>query len=145
MVFLRIIIIDKEKNRIRFNHFIDWLINMVGYALILIALSLIFKKTIYIDPSYYGFWGLIAAIVVYILNKTIKPVIFWLTLPITGLTYGLFYLVINVFILNITDYLLGSHFIIQGFWMSCIVAALISVMNVILDEVVLKPLLRKGK
>lgn len=142
---MRIIIIDKEKNRIRFNHFIDWLINMVGYALILIALSLIFKKTIYIDPSYYGFWGLIAAIVVYILNKTIKPVIFWLTLPITGLTYGLFYLVINVFILNITDYLLGSHFIIQGFWMSCIVAALISVMNVILDEVVLKPLLRKGK
>ena len=142
---MRLIIIDKENKRIRFNHFIDWLINMVGYAIILIAVSLVFKKTIVIDPSYYGFWGLISAIIIYILNKTIKPVIFWLTLPITGVTFGFFYLVINVFILNITDYILGSHFVIQGFWMSCIVAALISVMNVVLDEVVLKPLLRKGK
>lgn len=142
---MRLIIIDKENKRIRFNHFIDWLINMFGYAIILIAVSLIFKKTIIIDPSHYGFWGLISAIIIYILNKTIKPVIFWLTLPITGVTFGFFYLVINVFILNITDYILGSHFIIQGFWMSCIVAALISVMNVLLDEVVLKPLLRKGK
>lgn len=142
---MRVVIIDKSKNIARFNHFIDWLINMVGYALILIAVSLIFKKTIVIDPSYYGFWGLAAAVIIYILNKTVKPVIFWLTLPITGITFGLFYLVINVFILNITDYILGNHFIIQGFWMSCIVALLISVMNVLLDELVLKPLLRKGK
>lgn len=145
MIPLQIIIVDKKMNRVRLNHFIDWLIKMIGYALILIALSVIFKKTIYIDSSYFGFWGLMAAIIIYLLNKTVKPVIFWLTLPITGLTLGLFYPVINVLILNITDWLLGSHFVIQGFWMSCIVAILISTMNILMEEIVIKPFLGKGK
>lgn len=145
MISLQIIILDKSKNKVRLNRFIDWFIHMIGYALVLIAVSVLCDNTIKIDSSYFGFWGLIAAVIIYLLNKTVKPVIFWLTLPITGITLGLFYPVINVFILNITDYLLGDHFIIQGFWMSCVVAVLISIMNILMDEIVIKPLLRKGK
>jgi len=140
---LKIIIIDEGKNKVRLNRLFDWLLHMVGYALVLIAVSLIFDDTIYIDSSYFGFWGFIAAVIIYLLNKTVKPVIFWLTLPITGLTLGLFYPVINVFILNMTDYILGNHFLIQGFWMSCIVAIMISLMNIIMEEVVIKPILRR--
>lgn len=140
---MKIIIIDEGKNKVRLNRLFDWLLHMVGYALVLIAVSLIFDDTIYIDSSYFGFWGFIAAVIIYLLNKTVKPVIFWLTLPITGLTLGLFYPVINVFILNMTDYILGNHFLIQGFWMSCIVAIMISLMNIIMEEVVIKPILRR--
>src|SRR5690554_3441950 len=117
---MKIVIIKNQSKRL--NSFIDWLIHMFGYALVLIAVSLIFKKTIYIDDSYFGFWGLVSAILIYVLNKTIKPILVWLTLPITGLTLGLFYPFINVFILNIVDFILGSHFEIGGILMSFVVA-----------------------
>ena len=73
------------------NNIFDWLIHMIGYALILIIISFVFKKTVYIDEGIFGLWGLIAAIIIYILNKTVKPLIVWLTLPITGITLGIFY------------------------------------------------------
>ena len=72
-----------------------------------------------------------------ILNKTIKPILVWLTLPITALTLGLFYPIINVIILNIVDFILGSHFKIQGIFMSVIVAIIISIMNFLLNDLVI--------
>lgn len=124
------------------TNLIDWLLHMFGYAFVLVLISLIFKKTIYIDSIW---WGLAAAIIIYILNKTVKPLIFWLTLPITGLTLGIFYPFINLFILKIVSWILGSHFAINGIWIAVIVAILISIMNIIMEEVVIKPILRKGK
>jgi len=120
----------------KISKYTDWLIRMIGYALVLIAVSLVFKNTIYIDDSYYGIWGLITVIIIFVLNKTIKPVIVWLTLPLTALTMGLFYLIINVFILKITDFILMSHFNIKGIVMSFIVSIVISIMNVIMDKVI---------
>ena len=96
-------IIIKEKEITRLNKFIEWLIYMVGYSLVLVTVSIIFKNTLYIDNSYFGIWSLIANIIIYILNKTIKPLIVWLTIPITALTLGLFYPFINVLILNIVS------------------------------------------
>lgn len=118
---------------------------MIGYALILITASVIFKNVIYIDNSYFGLWGLIAAIIIYILNKTVKPILFWLTLPITGITLGLFYPVLNVIVLNIVDFLLGNHFIINGFFMSVIVSICISIMNVLMDNLIISPIIERGR
>ena len=69
---------------------LEWLIKILGYALVLITVSIIFKNTIYIDNSYWGLWAVLASLIVFILNKTIKPILVWLTLPITALTLGLF-------------------------------------------------------
>ena len=126
----------------KIGKYTDWLIRMFGYALVLIAVSLVFKNTIYIDDSYYGMWGLITVIIIFILNKTIKPVIVWLTLPLTALTMGLFYLIINVFILKITDFILMSHFDIKGIVMSFIVSIVISIMNVMMDKVITNNILK---
>lgn len=123
--------------------FIEWMIYMVGYALILISISVLFKNTIQIDNRYFGFWSLITAICIYILNKTIKPIIVKLTIPITALTLGIFYPFINVFILYIVDFILGVHFSVNGILMTCLVAILISIMNMIMDHIVLKPLFKK--
>ena len=118
---------------------------MVVYAIILLLVSLIFKNTIQIDSSYYGFWGLITAIIIYLLNKTVKPIIVWLTLPLTGFTMGLFYPFVNVMILYITDFVLGNHFNINGIFMSFIVAIFISIMNIIMEKVIIEPIIRKEK
>ena len=109
---MKVIIMNKKTNKPHFNYFIDWLMHIVGYALVLITVSILFKNTIQIDNSWFGFWALLASVLIYLLNKTIKPILVWLTLPITGLTLGLFYPFINVFILYIVSWILGSHFVI---------------------------------
>lgn len=126
------------------NKYLDWLIHMLGYTLVLITVSVIFKKTVYIDNSYFGLWGLIAVIIIFILNRTIKPMLVWLTLPLTALTLGLFYPLINVLILKITDFILMSHFQINGIFFVFIVSIVISIMNAIMDNLIIDVFL-KGK
>lgn len=116
---------------------IDWIIHMLGYTLVLIIASLIFKETIYIDTYYCGIWGLLSVIIIFILNRTVKPILFWLTLPITGITLGLFYPILNVLILKLTDLILMSHFQIKGIFFLIIVSIFISVMNWLMDNLII--------
>lgn len=120
-------------------------IYIIGYALILIIMSIIFKKTIQIDNSFLGIWGILISLVIYILNKTIKPIIVKLTIPITALTLGVFYPFINVFILKIVDILFLNHLTIKGIFIPFIIAILISIMNILMDELLIKPIIKKGR
>ena len=127
----------------RYNFFIklfDWVIRILGYTVILMLMTLVFKNSLYIDNSYYGLWCLIASILIYLLNKTIKPFLVWLTIPITGITLGLFYPFINLIILKIVSLILGKHFAIYGIWFAVLVSICISVLNVLLDMTVFKKL-----
>ena len=128
-----------------FTRFLDWLIRMIGYAIILLLTSLIFKNTLYIDKSLYGLWFLIAAIIIYALNKVLKPILFKLTIPITGLTLGLFYPFINLIILKIVNVILEPHFHIYGIWYAVCASILISILNVLMDTLVFKKLKAKEK
>lgn len=117
---------------------------MLGYAIVLITVSLIFQKTIYIDNSYYGLWGLIAVIIIFILNRVVKPTLLFLALPLTAITLGLTYPLVNMLILKLTDWILMSHFDIKGFIMLLIVSIVITIMNAIMDNIIIDVLL-KGK
>ena len=142
---MKVIIEDTNDKKIHLNRIIEWLVGMVGYAIILIAVSLLFPKTLQIDSNLFGMWALVAAIITFILNKTIKPILFWLTLPITGLTLGLFYPFINVFILYMVSFLLQDHFQIHGIWMAFLIAIIISILNMLMDSIVLTPLFRRKR
>ncbi len=124
------------------NKFLDWFIHIVGYTLVLITVSIIFRKTVYIDNEWFGFWGILAVIIIFILNRTVKPLLFWLTLPLTALTLGLFYPIINVIVLKVTDFILFDHFEIHGFFMVFIVSIIISIMNAIMDNVIIDTFLK---
>ena len=126
----------------KISKYLDWFIRMLGYAIVLIAVSVVFKNTIYIDNEYFGLWGLVAVIIIFLLNKTIKPLIVWLTLPLTALTLGLFYPVVNILVLKITDFILMSHFDIHGTIMIFIVSIIISIMNTMMDSLIIKNILR---
>ena len=99
------------KNNI--NKILDFIITVLVYDLVLILVSNI-TNTLVIDSSYYGLYSLLGAIIICILNKTIKPILFKLTIPITGVTMGLFYPCLNILILKITDWILLSHFETHG-------------------------------
>lgn len=145
----RIIIEDvsnkEESVRLVSNKFFEWLLYMGGYAIVLIAVSLMFNKTFYINNDYYGLYAVLAAIIIYILNQTIKPILFYLTLPLTALTLGLFYPLINVFILNITSFILGDNFQIHGILLSFIVAIVISILNMFMEGMIIKPIIYKRR
>lgn len=154
MIFLRKqIIIEEENNlekkrsfhRLVSNKFFEWLLYMLGYAVVLIAVSVMFSRSFYINNAYYGIYALLAAIIIYILNQTIKPILFYLTLPITALTFGLFYPILNVLILYITSFILGDNFQIHGFILPFIIAVFIAVLNLFMEGMIIKPIIYKGK
>ncbi len=122
---------------------IEWLIYIVGYAVILTLTSFVFKSAIQIDNSYFGLWGLVASFIIYFLNKTIKPIIVRITIPLTAMTFGIFYPFINFLILKIVDILLFDHFQIKGIIVPYIAAVVISFLNLIMDDKIIKPMLRK--
>lgn len=132
-------------NKLVSNKFAKWLLYMVCYAIVLVTVSCMFHKTFYISNQYYGLYAVIAAIVIYILNQTIRPILFYLTLPITALTMGLFYPIINVLILYITSFILGDKFQIYGFILPFIIAIVISVLNILMEGMVIKPIINKEK
>ena len=125
----------------RLNLFLEWLIYMFGYAVVLLITSNIFRP-LYVENFWYGF---IAAILIYILNKTIKPFLVTISLPIIGMSLGLFYIVINVFILLLVSLILGKHFYLTGFFSPFIVALFISLMNILMEGFIIKPLIERCK
>ncbi|HEV7379926.1 MAG TPA: phage holin family protein [Dyadobacter sp.] len=71
------------------------------------------------------------AIVLGLLNTFLKPVLQILALPITILTLGLFYFVINVFIIFFAEYLVQG-FSVDGFIPALLFGLVVSVVSGIL-------------
>lgn len=128
------------KNRI--NRLFDWLLYMIGYTLVFMLVSNMFKS-VYIDTSHSYIYSIVVVLILYILNKTIKPVLVTLTIPITGITLGLFYPFINLFILKLVDWILGSHFQLENIWIALLVAILLSIINFVMEELVIKPIIKR--
>jgi putative membrane protein len=75
--------------------------------------------------------ALILAVVMAVLNVTLKPLLIVLTIPLTVITFGLFLLVVNVLVLYAADALIdGFH--IAGFWWALAFSLLVSLVNSIL-------------
>jgi putative membrane protein len=70
----------------------------------------------------------IAAVVLGLVNALIRPVLTILTLPITVLTLGLFYLVVNGLTFLLASKLVpGFH--VAGFWWSILGALMVSIIS----------------
>ena len=71
---------------------------------------------------------IIAAAVLGIANALVRPILFWLTLPFTILTLGLFVIVLNALMIELTD-LLVPGFEVEGFLTAVIASLLLSVIS----------------
>ena len=124
------------------NGLFEWIIYMIGYALVLLVVSKLFKS-FYINTSYFGVYALLASIIIYALNETIKPFINYITLPVTILSYGLLYPLTNVIILYLTSFFLGKNFMIKGIIPAFIIAIFISLLNILMEGLVIKPIINR--
>lgn len=131
------------KNSNYLDNILNFVINIIIYSFVLLLISILLK-TIDIDTKYYGVYVVLSSIIVCFLNKTIKPVLFRFTIPITGITLGLFYPCINILILKLVDLILGSHFETQGIITLFLTAILISFMHMLMENVITKFIFRKG-
>jgi putative membrane protein len=87
--------------------------------------------------TYGGAWEtlLVAAAVFTLVNALIKPVVTVLSIPFIVLTLGLFYFLVNVLMLYVTDWLVGD-FDIETFWAGALAAIIVSVVNAVLHALV---------
>ena len=82
-------------------------------------------------------YTLLAALVLGIINAIVRPVLVFLTFPITLLTLGLFILVIN----GLLFWAVGSFvkgFVVDGFWAGFLGAIVYSLISWLLSALLLK-------
>ena len=99
---------------------IVWLVNAVA----LFVLPYVFPW-VKVDT----FWAaLAAALVLGLVNALIRPILVLLTLPITVLTLGLFYLIVNGFTFLLASKLVPG-FEVSSFWWAVLGALVVSVVS----------------
>jgi putative membrane protein len=85
----------------------------------------------YVDVTSFG-RALAVALVLGLLNALVRPVLIVLTLPITVLTLGLFLIVINALMLQLTAWLMEG-FNIAHFGWAALAAVIIAAVNLLID------------
>ena len=140
---MKLVIIDKN-DKARLNKLAEWIIYMIGYKISFILISLMID-TFRIDEEHTIIYSFIAVVLIFLLNKTVKPILFKLTLPITGLTMGLFYFVINMVILKLVDFIMMNKLNFTSAWTLFFIAILLALTNVIIEELIIKPIIRRFK
>jgi putative membrane protein len=78
--------------------------------------------------------AILVSFVIILLNIFLKPVLIFLTLPITVVSLGLFLLVINAGIILIASNLLKSGFKVDGFWVDLLFSILLSITNSVIES-----------
>src|SRR5207248_3061035 len=94
-----------------------------------------------------GFWAcFLCASVLGIANAVIKPVLAVLTMPLIIVTLGFFYLVINIAMIALAEWI-APNFSIDGFWTYVGIVVIVWLVNWIggrvLDESERRPALRR--
>lgn len=77
------------------------------------------------------FTGIVIAALLALLNLTIKPILIFLTIPITVVTLGLFLLVINALMVLLAAEIV-SGFRVHGFWWAILFSIILSLVNSLL-------------
>jgi putative membrane protein len=80
--------------------------------------------------------ALIAALVIGFINATIGLVLKVITFPLTVVTLGLFWLVINALMLELASALLSPGFQVHGFLAAFLGAIVLSLVNMLLKAIV---------
>jgi putative membrane protein len=82
-------------------------------------------------------YAVLVAVILALLNASIRPILVVFTLPVSIVTLGFFVLVINTFIIEIAAYLVPNDgFKVDGWWWAFFFSILLSFLNSILEKLV---------
>ena len=104
-------------------------------AIAINAVALWIANILWDSVSIHGFWAyFIGALVLGIANAVLKPILAILTLPLIIVTLGLFYLLINIAMVGLAEWI-APNFSISGFWTYVGVVFVVWAVNWIADVV----------
>ena len=126
-------IIYSEQKSIKYA-LVEWILTLLINSAVLVLASKIFKG-FYISSFGYA---IITSIVIMILNSTVKPLFKLLSLPITVMSLGLLYPINNVIILKLASLIMGSTFVVEGWFVTFFISIFISFANILLDSIITK-------
>lgn len=106
-----------------------FILRLLIQMIAILIISYLFPKLIWVD----GFLAaLVAAFLLGVVNAVIRPLLIFLTFPLTVLTFGLFLLILNGLMLWLVSALVrGFH--VSGFWGAVVGSILISLVSWILS------------
>lgn len=103
-------------------------------TILFIALAGLFSRTGMFYVNGVG-TALLASAVLAVLNVLVKPILLILSLPINVLTLGLFSIVINALMLQLTSSFVGSYYFhFSSFGSAMLIAIVMSICNVIISD-----------
>lgn len=109
-----------------------FIVGIIVYAVVLFLASNLFKNFEIQNFLY----ALIAALVMSALNYIVKPVLIYWTLPLTLLTFGIAYPIVNMIILELCDIIMGDAFVIHGFFSMFFISIFISLLKIMFDKLI---------
>ena len=134
-------IVKEIKRNPILNKIYEILLYLFSYTVTLLILQLFFKSIVIAEPKI--LYAAIAVIIIYILNQVVRPILVTITMPLTGITFGLFYFVINTLLLKVTDLLMFSKLDFTNIWILFIISILLSILRFVIEHVILKPIIKK--
>ncbi len=127
----------------RLNLLLEFVLYSVLYTGIFLLVEKLFKS-FEINSKYPVVIAFLAIIVIYILEKVLKPILVTIFTPITGLTFGLFYFVINTFMLKLTDWILGPRLDFTDIWVLFFISIILAVLNLLIEKIIIEPIIRRA-
>jgi putative membrane protein len=100
-------------------------------AIIFLAIAGFFPGMLFVSSIW---MALGASLVLGILNALVRPILSILSFPITFLTLGLFSIVINALMLQLTAGVVGAGFAFNSFVSAMVVAVIMSLVNIIVTN-----------
>ncbi|MCM0583314.1 phage holin family protein [Weissella diestrammenae] len=111
----------------RFSFLQRLIINTVMF----LALAGLFPQGMYVE----NLWtAVLAAFVLGFLNAFVRPVLHFLSLPLTIISMGLFAFIINAFVLWLTSWVVGTGFQFTSFGWAVLISIIMSLVNAILSS-----------
>ena len=103
--------------------------------LLIVVAAALFASYVLPGVHIVGFFSaVLLAIVLAVLNTIVKPVLIFLTIPVTVLTLGLFLLVINALIILLAGVIVPG-FTVDGFWWALLFSLVLSLTTAVLDMI----------
>lgn len=137
-------LIIKDKDKFRINKIFEFVLYLVFYTAAFLLLESMFDS-FEIASEYKLLYSFLAVFIIYILDQVVKPILVTLTMPLTGITFGLFYFVINTLILKITDWIMLDKLNFTDIYILFFISILLFIINIFIENLLIKPILKKVK
>lgn len=102
---------------------------------ILFALAIMFTAWLIPGISVDSFWSALwVCVILGVINTFVKPIVYFIALPINILTLGLFSFVINALMLLLAGHI-APGFTIEGFWNALLGSIILSILGIAINQI----------